>query len=59
MARGGKRKNAGRPALMVGRTQDYAVRLPVSTANYLRKLGNGSLSIGIQKIVDKLLGGTE
>ena len=51
--RGGKRKYAGRPAIHEGRTQAIHVTLPTSTIATLRRLGQGSVSRGIQVLVDK------
>ena len=59
MSRGGKRKNAGRPSLHAGRVQAIHVTLPTSTIATLRRLGHGSVSQGIQALVDRGLSVTE
>lgn len=59
MARGGKRKNAGRPVIHAGRVQAIHVTLPTSTIATLRRLGHGSISLGIQILVDEGLSLTE
>lgn len=51
--RGGKRKGAGRPPLTGNPGKRINVYLPEATIAYLKQLGGGKISAGIQKLVER------
>ena len=53
---GGSRSGSGRPPTSKQPTEHTSVRLTADTKRYLRKVGNGNVSEGIERMVRRATG---